>query len=179
MSLELDSRKAYDQIEWSYLCGVLTKMGFSMKWIELIMVCVSSVSYFYIINGCPHGYIFTPFSWPPLGRTHFPYCFSFVPRASRPWSLRRNTTGFSEVSLSVRVLRRSTILFQPEYQTASPLQIGFIVRGAVRGVPWEISWHATRAATGAGDLPILRIILGKGCNLRKENYWGLPKRIYS
>ncbi|KAM1949581.1 hypothetical protein ACFX15_009620 [Malus domestica] len=56
-SLKLDISKAYDRIEWGFLHRILTKMGFSQTWIKLIMLCVTTVSYSVLVNGCPRGYI--------------------------------------------------------------------------------------------------------------------------
>lgn len=35
----------------------MTKLGFSLKWINLIMMCVSSVSYSFLVNNSPRGYV--------------------------------------------------------------------------------------------------------------------------
>jgi hypothetical protein len=43
--------KAYDKVEWNFLEGVMEKMGFERRWIELTMMCVRTVSYGVIING--------------------------------------------------------------------------------------------------------------------------------
>jgi len=37
--------KAYDRVEWNYLERIMLKLGFHRQWVNLIMACVTSVSY--------------------------------------------------------------------------------------------------------------------------------------
>ncbi|KAA3465749.1 reverse transcriptase [Gossypium australe] len=47
------------RVEWDFIKEVMNKMGFARKWIELIMKCITSVSYTVLINGS-RGRIFNP-----------------------------------------------------------------------------------------------------------------------
>ncbi|XP_031099874.1 uncharacterized protein LOC116004082 [Ipomoea triloba] len=50
-ALKLDMAKAYDRMEWSFLRRMLLALGFADDWVKLIMLCVSSVSYNFQVNG--------------------------------------------------------------------------------------------------------------------------------
>ena len=50
LAMKLDMSKAYDRIEWDYLKGVLRTLGFSERWIGLIMACVRIVASSVVIN---------------------------------------------------------------------------------------------------------------------------------
>lgn len=57
MSLKLDMSKAYDKIERNFLKVVLLKLGFDLRWVKLIIECVTTVSYSFLINAKPYGFL--------------------------------------------------------------------------------------------------------------------------
>jgi len=50
-AIKLDMSKAYDWVEWAFLRDMMVKLGFRENWTDLIMKCVSSVSYRVRVNG--------------------------------------------------------------------------------------------------------------------------------
>jgi hypothetical protein len=50
-ALKLDMSKAYDRVEWHFLERMMERLGFDSRWINLIMQCVSTVSYKIKVNG--------------------------------------------------------------------------------------------------------------------------------
>ena len=58
MAIKLDMTKAYDNVEWSYLESVMRRVGFTKRWIKLLMLCVKTVSYSILVNGEPKGMIY-------------------------------------------------------------------------------------------------------------------------
>ena len=57
MALKLDISKAYDWVEWPFLQKIMEKMGFSARWIERVMSCVTTPSFSILVNRKPHDMI--------------------------------------------------------------------------------------------------------------------------
>jgi hypothetical protein len=70
-------------VELSFLEGMMRTMGFAEKWIRLIMLCVSIVSYSVLVNGVPLGQIF-PYRRLEQGDLLSPYLFLLVAEGLSP-----------------------------------------------------------------------------------------------
>ena len=57
MAIKLDMSKAFDRVEWSFLEPILRRLGFSDKWIRLMMICVKIFTYSILVNDEPKGLI--------------------------------------------------------------------------------------------------------------------------
>ena len=51
VAFKIDISKAYDKIDWGFLIGIMLKLGFYNRWVDLMMLCVSAVRYNVLVNG--------------------------------------------------------------------------------------------------------------------------------
>ena len=57
MTFKIDISKAYEKIDWGFLRGIMLKLGFDNRWVDLMMLCVSTVRYNVLVNGREVGLI--------------------------------------------------------------------------------------------------------------------------
>jgi hypothetical protein len=50
-AIKLDMSKAYDRVEWTFLEKMISRFGFSVQWVQMVMKCVTTVSYRIKVNG--------------------------------------------------------------------------------------------------------------------------------
>lgn len=51
MALKLDIAKAFDKVEWHFFDTVMMQMGFCLQWRTWIKMCISTFTYFVLVNG--------------------------------------------------------------------------------------------------------------------------------
>ncbi|KAL2241004.1 UNVERIFIED_CONTAM: hypothetical protein Sindi_0741600 [Sesamum indicum] len=57
MALKLDVSKAYDKVEWTFLEQIMSKHGFSSPFIRLVMLCVTFVSFSFLLGASQFGHL--------------------------------------------------------------------------------------------------------------------------
>ncbi|KAH9718961.1 reverse transcriptase domain-containing protein [Citrus sinensis] len=50
-AMKIDMFKAYGRVKWGFLQAMMLKLGFDPKWVELVMLCVSTVRYSVLREG--------------------------------------------------------------------------------------------------------------------------------
>lgn len=58
MLVKIDLKKAFDRLKWCFLDVVLSAWGFPKKFRNMVLSCISSVSYNILLNGSLCGEFF-------------------------------------------------------------------------------------------------------------------------
>jgi hypothetical protein len=100
---KLDLSKAYDRVDWDFLKKVMQRLGFSHRWVDWIMACVTSVRYQVKFNGNLLD-SFSPSQGLRQGDPLSPFLFLFVADGLSTLLHRAVTTNAIE---PVKICRRA------------------------------------------------------------------------
>ncbi|XP_033128722.1 uncharacterized protein LOC108872195 [Brassica rapa] len=111
MAVKTDMSKAYDRLEWRFIEEVLTRFGFAAPFVHLIMQCVTSVSYSFLINDSVHGKII-PSRGIRQGDPLSPYLFILCGEVLSGLCLRAQRSGhLSGLRVAIPAPRINHLLF--------------------------------------------------------------------
>ncbi|KAK6120642.1 hypothetical protein DH2020_045617 [Rehmannia glutinosa] len=57
MSIKLDISKAFDRVEWVFIRHTMSALGFPPPFVDLIIKCVSTTSFSFLLNGMEFGHL--------------------------------------------------------------------------------------------------------------------------
>ena len=184
MAIKLDMSKAYDRVEWSFLEAMMRRMGFKDRWISLMMMCVTMVSYSMLINGKPKGKI-TPTQGLRQGDPISPYLFLMCAEGLSAM-LRRDKSGENLRGISVckGAPRVSHLLFADDCivfckaSTEEGLKVTKILEDYERESGQKLNREKTslffRKNTKAEVQEAVKDMFGAQIILQHEKYLGLP-----
>lgn len=118
-ALKLDMSKTYDRVEWDFLEGMMTHLGFLIDWIVFIMRCVCSVSSFVSLNGSNSEW-FSPSRGLRQGDPLSPYLFlicvegfsTLINEAKQKGLMRGASVGRERLSINHLFFSDDCILFR-------------------------------------------------------------------
>ncbi|KAK4404580.1 putative mitochondrial protein [Sesamum angolense] len=188
LNLKLDISKAYDRVEWCFLEKVLGKLGFPPSFIDLIMLCITSVSYSFVLSGSRFGSILPQRGLrqgDPLSPYLFLLCTESFSSLFRHAEANRVVPGVpicrGAPAISHLLFAYDTMIFCPasqdivqhvqeilaSYKQASEQQINLQKSSVafIRNTPLEVQRH-------------LGEVLGIRLENKHEKYLGLPSMAF-
>ncbi|KAL0456758.1 UNVERIFIED_CONTAM: putative mitochondrial protein [Sesamum latifolium] len=187
MALKLDVSKAYDKVEWSFLEQVLVKLGFPPPFIRLVMLCVSSVSYSFLLGGKQFGALI-PERGLRQGDPLSPYLFllctesfsSLLVQAERVGRIQGVAVCWGAPAISHLLFADDTLIFcRASLECTQSIQDILEVYRLASGQ--EINFSKSSVAFSRNTVVDMCAAIVRDLTIRRENkmelYLGLPSRV--
>lgn len=111
VALKLDMSKAFDKVEWPMLEGIMLRVGFCERWVNLIMKCVTTVKCHILVEGEEIGPI-CPQRGVRKGDPLSPYLFILVVEGLSALIRRYESRGlFHGIAIAKNAPKISHLLF--------------------------------------------------------------------
>lgn len=184
MTLKLDVSKAYDRVEWAFLHKILLRLGFPESFTALVMMCVTSVSYSYLLNGSSFGRL-TPERGLRQGDPLSPYLFicvvegfiGLVAQAERSGLIHVVQVAPTAPSIPVLCFADDTMVFcRANVEEATSLKAVLDTYALVSGqvINFEKSTMTFSKGTSAAKKEQINQILGVQMVEKHDRYLRMP-----
>ena len=185
-ALKIDMSKAYDRVEWKFLKLMMLRMGFAEDWVEIIMLCVSTVSYRVIRNGIEGGPI-VPSRGLRQGDPLSPYLFIICAEGLSSLIRNRERAGFIH---GVKIARSAPavshlffaddcfLFFKAHYNEARIMKSLLAVYGAASGQKVNLNKSSISFSANMDEDSISQVcgILEVPFTGNQGTYLGLPSQ---
>ncbi|XP_019194791.1 PREDICTED: uncharacterized protein LOC109188616 [Ipomoea nil] len=187
VALKLDMSKAYDRVEWKFLDVVMLKMGFSSRWVEIMLETVTSVHYHILHDQRQVGPII-PGRGFRQGDPMSPYLFLFVFEGLSALIERKMSAGLLHgVSVARGAPTISHLLFADDCflfhraDVEESVQMRYVLDTYVMASGQHINYEKSAACFSANVPQNVRNevvdILGVEEGDTSERYLGLPSLV--
>lgn len=186
VALKLDISKAYDRVEWNFLKCTIEKLGFSSKFVDLIMRCISTPFFSVLINGVAKGLILPQRGLRqgcPLSPYLFILCAEAFTNLLRQAKLHQHIHGLKlskELSITHLLFTDDSLIFTRAIrEDCTNLKLIFECYAAASGqiFNYEKSSMFFSANTKQEQISTIKHIFQLQVVSRHEKYLGLPSMI--
>ncbi|KAH9748716.1 reverse transcriptase domain-containing protein [Citrus sinensis] len=186
VALKLDISKAYDRVEWDFVKCTMHKLGFSEKWVSLIMSCISTVRFSVLINGAATGLILPQRGLRqgcPLSPYLFIMCaevFSNMLKQAENQSLIHGLKFSRDISVSHLLFADDSLVFSRASTTdCKNLKKIFDCYAAASGQEfnYDKSSMLFSSSTSQNQREEIKSIFGLNVVSKHERYLGLPSMV--
>lgn len=187
MTLKLDVSKAYDRVEWSFLRRTLLRLGLNNYFVDLIMTCVTTVTFSFLMNGVQFGFL-QPSRGIKQGDPLSPYLFiciveafiALIAQAERRGEIRGIRVSRHAPSISTLCFADDTLLFCRATEAEAVVLKGILDKYALvsgQVINYEKSSMTFSKGTSQPRRNQIQATLGVETVTKHDKYLGMPATV--